>query len=69
MLRLLFLTIDWYFLVAAVTEKIFDSTAKPVIPIRTPAKEAKAEIETHPVTTEAEIESCKLFCASDSSVH
>ena len=46
------------------------------MPIGTPTKEAKAEIETHPVTTEAKtsdiqynLKSYKTFCASYSSIY
>ena len=38
-----------------------------VIPTKIPNREAKAEIETLPVTAEAKIRKC--FCPSDSSVH
>ena len=40
-----FLIIDLYFLVLAVIEQIFYTTAELVIPVRIPAKEANAEIE------------------------
>ena len=33
---------------------MFNLTAELVMPIRIPTKESKAEIETHPVTPEAE---------------
>ena len=38
-----------YFLIAGVIVQIFNLTAKLAIPIETPTKEAKAEIEIHPV--------------------
>ena len=44
-----------FFLIPAVIEQIFNPMAEIVIPIATPTKEAKAEIETHPVITEAKI--------------
>ena len=50
-----FLIIDSYFLVPAVIAQIFIVTAKLVITIAIPTKEAKTETETHPVTVEAKI--------------
>ena len=47
-----FLIIDLYFLIPAVIVYFFNRTA---LPIGVPTKEAKAEIESHPVTTEAKI--------------
>ena len=44
-----FLIIDLYFLIAAVIAQIFNPTAELAIPIETPTKEAKTEIEIHPV--------------------
>ena len=49
---LLFLIIDLYFLIPAVITKIHNPIAELVILIGIPTKEAKAEIETHPVTVE-----------------
>ena len=43
------------FLISAVIAQIFDPTTELVIPIRISNKEAKEEIETHPVTAEAKI--------------
>ena len=43
---LFFLIIDFYFLIAAVTAQVSNTTAELVIPTRIPTKEAKAEIET-----------------------
>ena len=51
---LFFLIIDLYFLIVAVITQIFYSAAELVIPIGIPTKEAKAEIETHPVIAETE---------------
>ena len=44
-----------YFLIPAVTTQIFNPTAKFIIPIRITSKEAKAEMETHPLTAEIKI--------------
>ena len=44
-----FLIIDLYFLIAAVIAQIFNPTAELAIPIETPTKGAKTEIEIHPV--------------------
>ena len=55
-----FLIIDFYFLIPAVIAQIFNPTAEPVIPIRIPGKKAKAEIEIHPVTTEAKKKKCSI---------
>ena len=54
MLLFLFLIID-FFLIPAVITQIFDSNAELAIPTGTPTKEAKGEIETHPVTVEIKI--------------
>ena len=43
---LFFLIIDLYFLIPTVISKIFNPIADLVIPMGTPTKEAKAEIET-----------------------
>ena len=50
-----FLIIDLYFLIPAVIAQIFNAVAELVIPIGIPTKEAKAEMETHPVIVEAKI--------------
>ena len=44
-----FLTIDLYFLITSVIALIFNPVTKLVIPIGIPIKEAKAEIEIHPM--------------------
>ena len=49
------LIIDLYFLIPAVIAQIFNPIAELVIPIGIPAKEAKTEIEIHPVIVEAKI--------------
>ena len=71
-----FLIIEFYFLIAAVIAKTFNSIAELVIPIETPTKEAKAEMEIHPVIAEPKKESvqCNLelykpFCVFYSSIH
>ena len=51
----LFLIIDLYFLVPAVIAHIFNPIAELVITIGIPTKEAKAEMEKHPVTVEIKI--------------
>ena len=43
------LIIDLHFLIPAVTAQIFNPIAELIIPIGIPSKEAKAEIEIHPV--------------------
>ena len=40
---------DLYFLIPAVITQIFNPIAELVIPTGIPTKEAKAEMETHPV--------------------
>ena len=50
--------IDLYFLIPAVIAKIFKPIAELVIPIRIPTKEAKAEIEVHPVIVKASMRKC-----------
>ena len=48
-----FLIIDLYFLIAAVIAQIFNPIAELLISIGIPTKEAKAEIEIHPVVVES----------------
>ena len=50
-----FLIIDLYVLIPAAIAQIFNPIAELVIPIGMSSKEAKAEIEIHPVTAEAKI--------------
>ena len=52
LLFLFFLIIDLYFLIAAVITHIFNPTTELEIPIGISTKEAKAEMETHPVIVE-----------------
>ena len=60
MLFFFFLIIDLYFLIPTVIAEIFNPIAKLVIPIGIPIKEAKAEIEIHPVNVEAKIRKCSI---------
>ena len=55
-----FLIIDLYFLIPAAIAQIFNSITKLVIPIGISSKEAKEEIEIHPVITEARIRKCSI---------
>ena len=50
-----FLIIDLYFLIPVAIVQIFNPSAELVIPIGIPSKEAKSEIEIHPVIVEAKI--------------
>ena len=50
-----FLIIDLYFLIPAVITQIFNLNVELVISIGIPTKEAKAEMETHPVVVEITI--------------
>ena len=52
---LLFINIDLYLLIPAVITQIFNRTAEIVI-----AKEANAEMETHPLTVETKMVKCSL---------
>ena len=47
-----FLIIDLYFLIPAVITQIFNKITELVITIGIPTKEAKTEVETHPVIEE-----------------
>ena len=55
-----FLIIDLYILIAAVIGQIFNPTVEPAIPIETPTKEAKAEIEIHPVIVAPKNKKCSI---------
>ena len=57
---LFFLIIDLYFLIAAVVAQIFNPIAEIIIPIGISTKEAKSEIEIHPVIVEAKIRKCSI---------
>ena len=58
-----YLIIDLYLLICllytfAVIAQIFNPISELAIPIGIPSKDAKAEIEIHPVTAEAKIRKC-----------
>ena len=57
---LFFLIIDLYFFISAAIAQIFNTIAELVNPIGIPSKEAKAEIQIHPVTVKAKIRSCSI---------
>ena len=71
-----FLIIDLYLLILAVITQIFNPTAELLIPTRIPTKEAKSEMETHPVTLQTKkinfqynSKPNKTFYAFYSSIH
>ena len=49
-----------YWLIPAVITQLFNPIAELVIPIGIPTKEAKAEMEIHPVTVEIKISKCSI---------
>ena len=55
-----FLFIGLYFLIPVVIMQIFNPFAELVVPIGIPAKEAKANMETHPVIVEIKISECSI---------
>ena len=55
-----FLIIDLCFLISAAIAQFFNPIAELLIPIGTTRKEAKAEIEIHPVIVEAKIRKCSI---------
>ena len=57
-LFLFFLFIDLYFLIPAVITQMFNPIAELIIPIGFLTKEAKVEMEIHPVTVEIKISEC-----------
>ena len=59
-LLLFFLIIDLQFLTPVSITQIFNPIAELVILIVIPSKEAKAEIEIHPVIAEAKIRKCSI---------
>ena len=68
--------LTYIFYIPAVITQIFNPIAEVVIPIRTPTKEAKAEMETHPVIAVVKIRKCsynlelhKGFCSFYSVIH
>ena len=54
------LIIDLYFLILAVTAQISTSIAELLLFIGIPTKEAKVEIEIHPVIIKLEIVKCSI---------
>ena len=60
MLLAFFLIIDSYFLIRTLITQTFSPIAKLVIPTGIPTKEAKAEMETHPVIVEIIISKCSM---------
>ena len=60
MLLFFFLIIDLYFFIAAVIAQIFNPIAELVIPIEIPTKEAKADMEIHPVIVDPTIRKCLI---------
>ena len=55
-----FLISDLQILIPAVIAQIFNPIAELVTPIAIPTKEAKAEMETHPVIVEAKMRKCSI---------
>ena len=60
MLFSFFIIIAWYLLIKNVIPKIFNPTAELIIPIEIRTKEAKAEIQTHPMIAETKISNCSM---------
>ena len=59
-LFLFFVIIGLYFLIPATFVQIFNPVAKRVIPIGIPSKEAKTEIQIHPVIEEVKRRKCSI---------
>ena len=55
-----FLIVDLYFLISAVIVQISILNTELLLSIGIPRKEAKAEIETHPVTTDIATRKCSI---------
>ena len=55
-----FFIIDLYFLIPAVIAEVFNHIAELVNPIGIPIKDAKAEIEIHPVIVKAKMRKCSI---------
>ena len=51
---------DLYFLIHAIIVHVFNPVADLVIPKGLPIKQAKAELEIHPVTVEDKIRKCSI---------
>ena len=58
MLFFFFLIIDLYFLIAGVIMQIFNPKDELINRIGIPTKEAKAEMETHPLIVEIKTSKC-----------
>ena len=50
-----------YVLIPALIAQTFNPVDKLVISLRMPSKEAKGEIETHPILAEAKLRNCLVF--------
>ena len=59
-IRFFFLIIDLYFLIAAVITNIFNPIVQFASAIVIPTKEAKVEMETHPLIVEITISECSI---------
>ena len=57
---LVFLIIDFYFLIVAAIAQFFNPISELVIPIGIPSKETKAQIEIHSVIAVAKIRMCSI---------
>ena len=57
---LFFLITDLYFLIPTVITQIFNPIVQLVIPIGIPTKEAKIEMEAHPVIVEIAVSECSI---------
>ena len=55
-----FLIIGLYFLIPAVVTQIFNPIEEFVIPIGIPTKDAKEEMESHPLNVEIKISKCSI---------
>ena len=58
---LFFLITDLYFLIPTVITQIFNPIVQLVVPIGIPTKEAKIEMETHPVIVEIAVSECSIY--------
>ena len=55
-----FLIIDLHFLIPAVITEMFIAIAELATPTGIPTKDARAEIETYPVTVETKVSKCSV---------
>ena len=60
LLPLFLVFIDLYFLIPVAITQIFTPIAELVIHIEIPTKEAKVQIEAHPVIVEVKISECSI---------